>query len=89
MATELGVSAASVSGHEPHASTCRRIYLRYGVYPVEIASPESGWEYAAHRWLLSNDVKKGLILLTQGPSKGHPGGTNRLEIIHLDVSATQ
>jgi pyruvate kinase len=52
-------------------------------------SPESGWEEAARRWLLNNAVEKGLILLTQGPSKGHPGGTNRLEIIHLDVSAPQ
>ncbi|MBU2761196.1 pyruvate kinase [Acidithiobacillus sp. RW2] len=96
--TETGTTAARIArfrlepwilAMSPHAATCQRLCLHYGVYPIEMPSPESGWEEAARRWLLSNAVEKGLILLTQGPSKGHPGGTNRLEIIHLDVSATQ
>ncbi|MDD2750183.1 pyruvate kinase [Acidithiobacillus sp.] len=96
--TETGTTAARIArfrlepwilAMSPHTSTCQRLCLHYGVYPIEMPSPESGWEEAARRWLLTNAVEKGLILLTQGPSKGHPGGTNRLEIIHLDVSATQ
>ncbi|MDR7927587.1 pyruvate kinase [Acidithiobacillus thiooxidans] len=96
--TETGTTAARIARFRlepwilaisPHTSTCQRLCLHYGVYPIEMPSPESGWEEAARRWLLTNAVEKGLILLTQGPSKGHPGGTNRLEIIHLDVSATQ
>ncbi|MBU2739823.1 pyruvate kinase, partial [Acidithiobacillus concretivorus] len=96
--TETGTTAARIArfrlepwilAMSPHASTCQRLCLHYGVYPIEMPSPESGWEEAARRWLLNNGIEKGLILLTQGPSKGHPGGTNRLEIIHLDVSATQ
>ncbi|WP_227485473.1 MULTISPECIES: pyruvate kinase [unclassified Acidithiobacillus] len=96
--TETGTTAARIArfrlepwilAMSPHSSTCQRLCLHYGVYPIEMPSPESGWEEAARRWLRTNAVEKGLILLTQGPSKGHPGGTNRLEIIHLDVSAPQ
>ncbi len=96
--TETGTTAARIArfrlepwilAMSPHPATCQRLCLHYGVYPIEMPSPESGWEEAARRWLLNNAVEKGLILLTQGPSKGHPGGTNRLEIIHLDVSAPQ
>ncbi len=96
--TETGTTAARIArfrlepwilAMSPHPATCQRLCLHYGVYPIEMPSPESGWEEAARRWLRTNAVEKGLILLTQGPSKGHPGGTNRLEIIHLDVSATQ
>lgn len=96
--TETGTTAARIArfrlepwilAMSPHPATCQRLCLHYGVHPIEMPSPESGWEEAARRWLLNNAVEKGLILLTQGPSKGHPGGTNRLEIIHLDVSAPQ
>jgi pyruvate kinase len=96
--TETGTTAARIArfrlepwilAMSPHPATCQRLCLHYGVYPIEMPSPDSGWEEAARRWLLTNAVEKGLILLTQGPSKGHPGGTNRLEIIHLNVSATQ
>ncbi|MBN2680555.1 pyruvate kinase [Acidithiobacillus montserratensis] len=95
--TETGATAARIAGFRlqpwilamsPHAATCQRLCLHYGVHPIEMASPEQGWEYAARRWLVENGVEKGLILLTQGPSKGHPGGTNRLEILHLDTSPT-
>jgi len=96
--TETGTTAARIArfrlepwilAMSPHPATCQRLCLHYGVYPIEMPSPDSGWEEAVRRWLLTNAVEKGLILLTQGPSKGHPGGTNRLEIVHLDVSATQ
>ncbi|PKY10099.1 pyruvate kinase [Acidithiobacillus marinus] len=95
--TETGATAARIArfrlqpwilAMSPHAATCQRLCLYYGVHPIEMASPERGWEYAARRWLVENGVEKGLILLTQGPSKGHPGGTNRLEILHLDTSPT-
>jgi len=70
----------------PHQQTCQRLCLQYGVYPVEIAIPDTGWEHAVRRWLVTNGFEKELILLTQGPNKGHSGGTNRLELIHLDGS---
>ncbi len=91
--TETGATAARIArfrlqpwilAMSPHHQTCQRLCLHYGVYPIEIASPNTGWEHAVRRWLVTNGFEKGLILLTQGPSKGHPGGTNRLEIIHLD-----
>lgn len=50
-------------------------------------SPDQGWEQAVRRWLVTHGIEKGLILLTQGPSQGHPGGTNRLEIIRLEQPA--
>ncbi|MEL5850139.1 MAG: hypothetical protein U7M05_12390 [Candidatus Igneacidithiobacillus chanchocoensis] len=46
--------------------------------------PADSWAAAVRRWFAEHGLSAGRIILTQGPSKGHPGGTNRLEILCLD-----
>ncbi|MHB8247779.1 MAG: pyruvate kinase [Acidithiobacillus sp.] len=67
----------------PHAAICQGLAFSYGVHPVQMEQHGQGWEAAARRWLLTHGLEQGRIILTQGPSRGHPGGTNRLEIIDL------
>ncbi len=67
----------------PHAATCQGLAFSYGVHPVRMEEQGQGWEAAARRWLVTHGLEQGRIILTQGPSRGHPGGTNRLEIIEL------
>jgi pyruvate kinase len=95
--TETGTTAARIARFRlapwilalsPHDRTCQRLCFHYGVHAIAMSSPEHGWEQAVRRWLVIHGVEKGLILLTQGPSRGHPGGTNRLEIIRLEQAAT-
>jgi pyruvate kinase len=94
--TETGTTAARIARFRlipwilaisPHERTCQRLCFHYGVHAVVMPSPDQGWEQAVRRWLVTHGVEKGLILLTQGPSRGHPGGTNRLEIIRLEQPA--
>ena len=95
--TETGTTAARIARFRlvpwilaisPHDRTCQRLCFHYGVHAVAMPSPDQGWEQAVCRWLVTQGVEKGLILLTQGPSRGHPGGTNRLEIIRLEQAAS-
>ena len=94
--TETGTTAARIARFRlvpwilaisPHDRTCQRLCFHYGVHAVAMPSPDQGWEQAVRRWLVTQGIEKGLILLTQGPSRGHPGGTNRLEIIRLEQPA--
>ena len=94
--TETGTTAARIARFRlvpwilaisPQERTCQRLCFHYGVHAVAMPSPDQGWEQAVRRWLVTHGVEKGLILLTQGPSRGHPGGTNRLEIIRLEQPA--
>lgn len=92
--TETGTTAARIARFRlapwilalsPHHQTCQRLCFHYGVHALEMPSPEQGWEHGVRRWLVTHGYEKGLILLTQGPSRHHPGGTNRLEIIRLEA----
>ncbi len=65
-------------------AVCQRLCFYYGVHPVHMDPGEQGWEMAARTWLGARGVTRGLAILTQGPGPGHPGGTNRLEILDLE-----
>ena len=39
--------------------------------------------------LTSSGLAEGLVIITQGPSAGHRGGTNRMEIIDLGQPSVQ
>jgi len=76
----LPVWIAGISANE---STCQRLQFSYGVYPVYQPSYPENLEAYAREGLARLGFKKGLVILTQGPSAGNPGGTNRMEIIDL------
>ena len=77
----LPVWIAGVSANE---STCQRLQFSYGVYPVHEPELPDNWETYTRDGLGMLGINKGLVILTQGPSKGRGGGTtNRMEIIDL------
>jgi pyruvate kinase len=63
--------------------TSQRLIFSCGVYPVHVSERVSNWEAYCRAWFLQKGDASGLIVLTQGPSIWHPGGTNRMEIIDL------
>ncbi|WP_455383928.1 pyruvate kinase [Acidihalobacter prosperus] len=88
--TETGATARRISRfHLPawilalsaHQSTCRRLLFSYGVHPVHVAGDSRDWQEIAREWLKHQGLEDGPLVLTQGSSRGHPGTTNRMEIL--------
>lgn len=69
-----------------HDEVCQRLAFSYGVHAVTMAPADTAWEVAARDWLAARGIEKGVVILTQGPDQGPPGGTNRLMIIRLEQS---
>jgi pyruvate kinase len=82
----LPVWIAGVSANEP---TCQNLQFSYGVYPVHEPEYPENWEDYARKRLGQLGLTEGLVILTQGPSAGHRGGTNRMEIIDLGQPSGQ
>ncbi len=89
--TETGATARRIARfHLPawilalsaHRNTCRRLLFSYGVYPVHIAGDTRDWQDIAREWLQRQGLDGGPLVLTQGSSRGHPGTTNRMEILN-------
>lgn len=64
--------------------TCQELQFSYGVFPVHKTDKDADWETYARKGLARLGLTRGLAILTQGPSEGQMGGTNRMEIIDLD-----
>lgn len=66
--------------------TCSFLSLSYGVYPVFVKDGIENWEIESTKrtkemgFANSGDI----VVFTQGPSSGKPGGTNMLKILTLD-----
>ena len=60
--------------------------LSYGVYPVLVEETIESWEKEATEKAKKLEfVKSGdIVIFTQGPSLGKPGGTNMLKILTLE-----
>jgi pyruvate kinase len=76
----LPVWIAGISANE---ATCQRLQFSYGVHPVHEPDYPENWVTYAREGLAHLGFTQGLVILTQGPSPGNPGGTNRMEIIDL------
>ncbi|MGB9929946.1 MAG: pyruvate kinase [Methanosarcina sp.] len=65
--------------------TCAFLSLSYGVYPIAVKESVENWENETIKkakelgFANSGDI----VVLTQGPSLGKPGGTNMLKILTL------
>ena len=66
--------------------TCGFLTLSYGVYPVLVKETIESWEKEATEKAKKLEfVKSGdIVVFTQGPSLGKPGGTNMLKILTLE-----
>ncbi|HII01414.1 TPA: pyruvate kinase [Methanosarcinaceae archaeon] len=66
--------------------TCSSLSLSYGVYPIYVKDPIEGWEEKATEKAKELGLAKtgDLVIYTQGPASGKPGGTNVLKILTMD-----
>ncbi|MEJ2630523.1 MAG: pyruvate kinase [Acidihalobacter sp.] len=64
-----------------HHVTCQRLLFSYGVHPLHTADDSRNWQDIAYDWLHANKLGGGPLIFTQGSSRGHPGTTNRVEIL--------
>jgi len=63
--------------------TCQQLQFSSGVYPVlEMEHPDD-WKGYVNRWLGQHGIMAKLAFLTEGPSRKHPEGNHRVEIIDL------
>lgn len=88
--TETGATARRIARfHLPtwiialshHHATCQRLLFSYGVHSVHVADDNHNWQEIACDWLHNHKLPAGPLIFTQGPSRGHPGSTNRVEIL--------
>lgn len=93
--TRSGATTRRVSRFKPETwilafsrvpRTCDFLSLSYGVYPVNVKETKEGWEKkATEKAKELGFVKSGeVVIFTQGPSLGKPGGTNMLKILTLE-----
>jgi pyruvate kinase len=66
--------------------TCGFLSLSYGVYPIFVEGIVENWEAEAIKKAKELGFAKSgdIVVFTQGPSSGKPGGTNMLKILTLD-----
>ncbi len=70
-----------------HVSTCRRVTLYRGVYPVKMEDLAIVDTLEANQLVIDVLVKRGavgkgdLVIITKGDLKGLPGGTNLMKIV--------
>ena len=66
--------------------TGSRLALSYGVYPVIVKETIENWETETTEKAKELGFAKSgdLVVFTQGPASGKPGGTNMLKILTLD-----
>jgi pyruvate kinase len=67
----------------PEEATCHGLQFSYGVHPVCEPAHSRDWKTFARRWVQSEGLADGLVVLTEGPSRDDPEANHRLEIIDL------
>ncbi|MDQ7784868.1 MAG: pyruvate kinase [Desulfomonilaceae bacterium] len=67
----------------PSESTCQALQFSYGVYPILEPEPPAGWSTYVREKAATLPIRKGPVVLTEGYTVRHSGGTNRMEIIDL------
>jgi pyruvate kinase len=72
-----------IAAASPEETTCHGLHFSYGVHPVYEPEPSRDWTTFARGWVQSEGLADGLVVLTEGPSRGNPEANHRLEIIDL------
>ena len=76
----LPVWISAVSSEE---KTCQDLLFSYGVFPYRETDHPDAWKSWACEWIEKQQLEGDLVLVTEGPSRKHPGRNNRMEIIDL------
>ena len=68
--------------------TCQDLLFSYGVFPHKDTDHPDEWKAWVCDWVEKHQLEGDLVLVTEGPSRKHPGRNNRMEIIDLrDLTA--
>ena len=93
--TRSGATPRRISRYKPDTwilafsrvpKTCGFLSLSYGVYPVVVKETIECWETETTEKAKEMGFAKSgdIVVFTQGPASGKPGGTNMLKILTLD-----
>jgi pyruvate kinase len=78
-----------ISAVSAEPKTCQDLLFSYGVYPhCETEHPDT-WKAWVCEWMEKLKLEGDLVLVTEGPSRKHPGRNNRMEIIDLRDLSTR
>ena len=64
-------------------ATCQGLQFSYGVLPIHEPRHPQDWSVFARRWVHSQGLAEGLVVLTEGPNLDNPKANHRLEVIDL------
>jgi pyruvate kinase len=90
--TRSGCTARNIARHRlpvwitafsTELSTCQYLQFSRGVYPVHVDQEYPDWTPFCRNWLREQGYRKGVAVLTQGPSDENPEATHRMEIAVL------
>jgi pyruvate kinase len=68
-------------------STCQQLQFSSGVYPVHEPEHPDDWKGYVKQWLSGHGITAKHAFLTEGPSRKHPEGNHRMEILDLHRKA--
>jgi pyruvate kinase len=60
---------------------CQQLQFSSGIFPVHEQEHPEDWRGYTERWLKKHGMSPKLAVLTEGPSRKHPEGNHRMEII--------
>lgn len=71
-----------IAAVSPNEATCAGLQFSYGVSPIQSADHPADWTACVRRWMQSEGLPEGRVVLTEGPSKNNPESNPRLEILN-------
>ncbi len=68
-------------------AVCQALLFTYGIAPVRVDERPDDWRVFARRWMDREGIEGDRVVLTEGPSRKHPGANDRMEL--MDLSAAE
>ncbi len=72
-----------VTAFSTEESTCQALQFSYGVDPIKLEHEPEDWQAFSRIFLADKGLKKGRVILTQGPSREKPEASYSMEIFEL------
>ena len=66
-----------------NSSVFRNLQFSYGVHPVLVDEHPQNWRDFTLDWLYQHKIKKGIVVVTEGPSAINPQANHSLQVIDL------
>jgi pyruvate kinase len=79
----LPVWIAAASRAEP---VCSALNFSYGIFPIHEPGDIEDWSDYARSWTRSQTIEGDMVIVIEGPSRLHPEGNHKMEIVDLKKS---